>query len=125
MADRILLAGMSFEGRLGDTDEERRFRQPIEVDVALSLDLRRAGATDDLRESVDYARVHARVRRVVESSSFRLLEAVAEAVAREVLAAEPLVEEIGVHVRKPRVRLPGPIESAGVEIHRRRPDQDG
>ena len=59
------------------------------------------------------------IRQIVESTSFRLLEALAEAISHEILAEFP-VAEVGVRVRKPAVQLGGPIDYAGVEIWRRR-----
>jgi dihydroneopterin aldolase len=112
---------MVFEGRHGVSDRERRFPQPIGVDVALHVDLAAAGSADDLEQTVDYTIVYARVREVVESRTFRLLEAIAQTLARELLDACPAATAIDVTVRKPRVQLGGPIDSSGVEIHRRRP----
>ena len=123
--DRIVLRRMVFEGRHGVPDEERREPQPIEVTVALEVDLAAAGRADDLDRSVDYAAVFDLVRRIVEERSFRLLEAIAETVAAEILAAHAPVRAVTVSVDKPRVPLAGRIESAGVEIHRRRSGMRG
>ena len=94
--------------------------QPFEVDIELFLDLQPAGIDDDLAKTVDYGRVHEIVARIVETASFRLLEAIAEAIATEILAQLP-VDEVGVTVRKPAVQLGGPLDHAAVEIRRRRP----
>jgi dihydroneopterin aldolase len=120
MTDRIVLANMQFEGRHGDHEWERETPQPFEVDVELRLDLRPAGGSDELARTVDYGRVFDIAREIVESRTFHLLERLAEAIASEVLAAFPLVEEIDVRVRKPKVKLSGKLHYAGVEIRRRR-----
>ena len=119
MTDRILLHNMRFEARHGYDDHERLTAQPFEVDVELRLNLQPAGIDDDLDKSIDYATVYATVRQIVESTSFRLLEALAEAIGHELLTAFE-VTEVGVRVRKPRVVLGGPLDYAGVEIWRRR-----
>src|SRR5205814_1770400 len=85
VSDRIVLANMRFDGRHGDHDWERAQPQPFEVDVELSLDLRAAGASDDLRTTVDYGRVFDLVREIVETRTFHLLEAIAQAIADDVL----------------------------------------
>ena len=59
-----------------------------------------AGVDDDLAKSVDYGKVYEAVRQIVESTSFRLLEALAEAISHELLA-DFEVTEVGVRVRKP------------------------
>ncbi len=117
--DRILLTGMVFLGRHGVFEEERLVPQRFEVDLELGLDLLPAAASDDLALTVDYAAIHETVRSVVEDERFRLLESLAETIASRVLAGYP-VEEVTVRVRKPDVRLGGPLDHAGVAIRRAR-----
>jgi dihydroneopterin aldolase len=119
MSDRIVLDAMVFQGIHGILPEEQTAPQPFEVDVELALNLQPAGLSDDLEQTVDYAAVYRTCRQIVESTRFGLLEALAEAIAGELLTGLP-VEEVTVRVRKPRVRLGGPLRSAGVEIRRRR-----
>ena len=119
MSDRIVLANMRFQGRHGYYDHELLATQPFEVDVELFLNLQPAGVDDDLTKSVDYGAVYEVVRAIVESTSFRLLEAIAEAISHELLA-DFAVDEVGVRVRKPAVKLGGPLDHAGGEIRRRR-----
>ena len=120
MSDRIVLADMVFRARHGVEDWEKAQEQRFEVDVELLLDLQPAGLEDDLARTVNYAAVYATVRQIVESTTYNLIEALAEAIAHVILAEQPLAEEVAVRVRKPEVRLGGPLDSAGVEIRRRR-----
>ena len=117
--DRISLRGMRFLGRHGVTLEERMEPQPIEVDIEIPADLREAGASDDLAQTVDYAAIFGRVAEVVEGRSFRLLEALAAAIAEELLA-DPAIAEVVVAVRKPKAPLPGAFETVEVRIRRTR-----
>ena len=109
---------MQFEGRHGY--HELVTPQPFEVDVELVLNLQPAGIDDDISKTVDYAAVYDATRQIVESTSYRLLEALAEAIGHEVLADFP-VTEVGVRIRKPKVELGGPLDHAAVEIWRQRP----
>jgi 7,8-dihydroneopterin aldolase/epimerase/oxygenase len=120
MADRIVLRAMAFQGHHGVTDEERDLPQLIEVDVEMTVDLRTAGQTDDLAETVDYGEVFERCRQIVEGRSFHLLEGIAEAIATELLAGFAAIESVLVRVRKPGVPIDGLLEYAGVEIERAR-----
>jgi dihydroneopterin aldolase len=118
VSDRIVLAGMTFQARHGVLEWEKAQAQRFEVDVELVLDVQPAGLDDDLTRTVDYRAVYGEVRQIVESTTFHLIEALAEAIAHEVLAEQPLVDEVVVRVRKPEVRLDGPLDHAGVEIRR-------
>lgn len=123
MTDRILLKSMVFQGRHGVHEREQIEAQPFEVDVELVLNLQPAAVEDDLGRTVDYSQVFEICRQIVESTSFRLIEALAEAIAHELLAGFP-IEEVGVRVRKPAVQLPGTLAYAGVEVWRRRPSPE-
>jgi dihydroneopterin aldolase len=122
MSDRIVLRNMQFTGRHGYYDHELETPQPFEVDVELVLNLQPAGIDDDLEKTIDYGRIYAIARQIVESTSFRLLEGIAEAISHEILA-EFDVTEVGVRVRKPKVQLGGPLDHAAVEIWRRRSER--
>ena len=120
MTDRIVLSGLQVDGVGGVHDWERAAPQPWEVDVELALDLRPAGTTDDLAATIDYGPVARIVKAVIEDRGFRLIEAFAEAIAADLLAAYPSVDEVTVRVRKPAVQLAVPVDHAAVAIIRRR-----
>ena len=119
MTDRIELHDMVFMGRHGILEQEQHEAQPFQVDVELWLDLQPAGLDDDLARTVDYGLVFEGVRSIVESTRFRLIEALAEAIAHELLADFP-ADEVTVRVRKPEAPIDGTLAWAGVEIQRRR-----
>lgn len=119
--DRILLSGMVFHGHHGTLLAERDLGQPFVVDVELWLDLRSAGLSDDLTQTVDYGKVHRRAKEIVEGPPVNLTETVAERIAAAVLEEHPLLEAVRVKVEKPHVRLDDTVLSgSAVEILRHR-----
>jgi dihydroneopterin aldolase len=119
VSDRITLRGLRFLGRHGVELEERLEPQPFDVDLILRGDLSAAAATDDLADTVDYSAVFTLVGEVVEGRSYRLIEALAGAIANAVLAAHP-IDDVEVRVRKPKAPLPGVFETVEVRLRRRR-----
>ena len=88
------------------------------MDVNLALSLRRAGKSDELKNTVNYAAVFEIVKSVVEGQSYHLIEAVAEHIADLVLEEYPEVRTIEVTVHKPAAPLPGHFQDAAVTIRR-------
>ena len=95
MTDRIVLANMVFQARHGVNDWEKAEPQRFEVDVELALDVRRRRPRGRPGRTVDYRGVYDITRQVVESATFNLIEALAEAIAHEVLARPELVQRGG------------------------------
>jgi 7,8-dihydroneopterin aldolase/epimerase/oxygenase len=119
--DRILLEGMVFHGRHGTLPAERELGQPFVVDLELRLNLRPAGLSDDLEQTVDYGEVHRRAKEIVEGPPVNLTETVAERIAAAVLEEHPPVEAVRVKVAKPHVGLGDTVlAGSAVEISRRR-----
>ena len=119
-SDRIVLEGMRFYGFHGVNPEERVLGQEYLVDVTVELDLRSAGGSDRLEDTISYARVYRAVREVMEGEPYNLLEAAAQSIADRVLKDFP-VDSVGVRVKKPHPPIRGSIiENATVEIFRRR-----
>jgi dihydroneopterin aldolase len=110
---------MVFSGTHGVYEEEQQTPQPFEVDVELVLNLQPAGLSDDLGQTIDYSRVFDTCRQIVESTRFNLIEALAEAIAQEILAGFA-ADEVTIRIRKPKVQMGGMLRAAGVEIRRRR-----
>lgn len=117
--DRITLHGITGFGHHGVFDFEREQGQRFVVDVSCGLDLSAAGATDDLRQTVDYGALAASIHADIESEPVSLMESLAERVARTCLAQER-VEEVEVTVAKPDAPMPVAVGSVAVTVRRRR-----
>lgn len=119
MADVIELRGLRAAGICGALPEEQERPQPLEVDLDVEADLRAAGASDDLAQTIDYGALAAEVERVLTTERFVLLEALAARIAQVVLADER-VDAVTVAVRKLRPPVPQLLDTSGVRITRRR-----
>ncbi|MGH2444806.1 MAG: dihydroneopterin aldolase [Candidatus Limnocylindria bacterium] len=127
MNDRLSLLGMRFSGRHGVLPSEHETPQPFEVDLVLHADLSGAGERDELSATVDYAGLFDLVGSIVTGPHRDLIEALAEAIARAVLAAtDPrIVEGVEVRVRKPQAPIDGAFDTVEAALVRRRPDVNG
>jgi dihydroneopterin aldolase len=117
--DRLLLEGMEFFGYHGDIEAERSLGGRYSVDVELLADLRAAGRSDSIDDTIDYVRCFQVVRDLGENRQYRLLEALAEAIAQALLEEHPRAGSVRVRVAKqPPVR--GAFQRFAVEVERGR-----
>ena len=119
VADRIFVRDLRVRGIVGLNDWERTKKQDIVINLTIETDVREAGATDAVENTLNYRTLTKRVISYVEASSHYLVEALATAIARIA------VVEIGAPRVVVRVEKPGALrfaDSVGVEIVRTRSD---
>ncbi len=98
--DRIFVHALAVDAVIGIYDWERNVKQRLEIDLEMWTDLRAAARSDAIEDTLNYKSVAKRVLGFVESSSFRLVEALAGEIARIVLEEFKLAR-VRVTVHKP------------------------
>lgn len=98
--DRVLVHDLAVDCLVGDLPHEREIPQRLRLDLELVADCAKAAASDRLVDAVDYVTAAALAARVCVEGRFHLVEALAEAVARALLAELP-IRAVTVRVRKP------------------------
>lgn len=120
--DVISIEGLRVDCVVGVYPRERNRVQPLEVSVRMGLDTRRAGATERLGDTVDYAATANQIAFLLRSCRFHMLETAARALAR-LLLAPPAPGERRARIQELTLRLEKPYALAGhgvpsLEIHR-------
>jgi len=113
--DIIYLHDLRIDTVIGVFDWERRIRQTVILDLEMAADIRRAAASDDLADTLNYKAVAKRLIDFVGHSDFQLVETLAERVAELVL------QEFDVPWLRLRVNKQGAVRGArdvGVIIER-------
>ena len=111
----VYLRDLRVETIIGIFDWERTTRQVVGIDLEMAADVARAAASDSIDDALDYKAISKRLIDRVGTSSFQLVETLAEEVARVVR------EEFGVSWVRVRISKPGAIRGArdvGVIIER-------
>ncbi len=117
--DKIYIRDMLLRCIIGIYPEERKNKQDVVINICLHVDLSAACAKDDFARTVDYKRVKLDVVELVESSSYFLIEAMAQEIAR-ICTRDERVAQVDVTVDKPgALRF---ARSVAVEITRKRHD---
>ncbi len=113
--DIIYLHGLKVECVIGVWEWERRIKQRVTIDLDMAADIRRAAASDALEDTLSYKDVAKRVLAFVGESRFKLVETLAEEVARI------LVEEFALAWCRVKINKAGAVRGArdvGVIIER-------
>ena len=113
----ILLRELAVRTTVGVSAHERRAPRTLMFDIDVHLSNCRAGVTDRVADTVDYAVVAARIRARLEPDSFRLLERIADCVA-DLLIDEFAAARVAVTVRK--IGILKDVGAVGVRIERTR-----
>ena len=119
MSDRIVVEGIRGTGYHGVFEHERRDDQEFAVDIAIEMDLRRPGRSDNLLDTVHYGDVATAVMARIQGEPFDLIEALAEVIAADVLARDG-VEAVEVVVHKPQAPVGVQVSDVRVQIRRER-----
>lgn len=98
--DRIHIRDLHIRCIIGIYDEERREKQDVIINITMYADLRAAGQSDRIEETVDYKSVKKRVIAMVEESQCLLIEHLADRIAA-ICLSEPKVQRAVVTVDKP------------------------
>jgi dihydroneopterin aldolase len=118
--DTVFIEDLRIETVIGIYDWERKIRQVIAIDLEMAFDNRKPAASDRIEDTLNYKAVSKRLIAFVESSTFQLVETLAERCAEIVLA------EFQVSWLRLKLSKPGAVrgsKAVGVVIERgRRPD---
>jgi FolB domain-containing protein len=113
--DKVIVKNLAARGIIGVNDWERVKPQEILINITLFGELKKAGDTDDIEESINYRTVAKKAQSLAENCQRLTVEALAADIANYCL------EVNGVKKVKVRVEKPGAVrfaESVGVEIER-------
>jgi dihydroneopterin aldolase len=102
VSDAIALRGIRAYGKHGANPGERDFVQPFDVELHIDVDLGHARHSDALADTIDYAALHARIVRLVETQSFALLERLGETILGDVMRDER-ISAARLEIGKPRL----------------------
>jgi len=99
MSDRVSGHGLKYKAHVGFGDEERRTAQVVSVDFEARTDWKDSARQDRAKRIVDYAEVDREISALLAGREWRLIEAIAEEIARLICVGFP-VDQVSVTVIK-------------------------
>lgn len=115
--DKIIICGIVFYGYHGVMPAEQELGQKFLVDVELHLNLKSAGISEHLSDTIDYKLVYDLVKSIEQKKKYKLIETLAFDIAEAILNHTSAVEVL-VRVKKPQVPIAGIVDYVAVEIRR-------
>ncbi len=115
--DKIIIKELTIDCIIGIFDHERIKKQPVVFTITIFTDLQVAAKSEKLEDSVDYFTLREKIMQHVESSSYLLVETLAESVA-DICLENPLVKEVTIELSKP-LALEN-VKTVAIEITRTR-----
>ncbi|MDO4187837.1 MAG: 2-amino-4-hydroxy-6-hydroxymethyldihydropteridine diphosphokinase [Lachnospiraceae bacterium] len=116
--DYISIKNLEVFSRHGVFENGGSLGQKYAIDVRLYIDTRIAGVTDDIDNSVDYAKVCHFINAFMKGHDFKLIETSAERLAEDILIEYPAISNVHLTVKKPWAPVGLPIEEVNVTIER-------
>lgn len=113
--DIVYIRALQIETLIGIYDWERSVRQRVVIDLEMATDIRRAAASENISDALNYAAISQRLGEFVGGGSFLLIETLAEQ------CAELVMREFGVRWLRLRLAKPTAVAAAqevGVLIER-------
>jgi len=116
--DQIHIEGIRAFCIIGVHDWEHQAPQPIDIDLVLYCDLKKAALSDDLNHTLDYKQITDQVIAWAQQSRYQLIESLAEALCQSILQTQPMAQQITLQLKKPQA-VPY-IQNVGLKITRTR-----
>lgn len=120
--DKICITDLEIFANHGVLAEENSLGQKFLVSCELDVDIRKAGKSDSIEDSVNYAVVARCIDSIMRENTFNLIETCAETICRAVLDMDDSIRGVWVEIKKPWAPVGLPLETVSVSCERRRHD---
>ena len=118
--DKMIIKGLEIFAHHGVMQEEKENGQKFVLDITATLDLTKAGQTDNLNDTVNYAKMIGTITAVFLSEKNDLIERAAERVADSLLKNYEKIKSVTVFIKKPEAPINADFEYVGIEITKTR-----
>ncbi|MBQ4153783.1 MAG: dihydroneopterin aldolase [Clostridia bacterium] len=118
--DEIIIKGLKIFAYHGVNPEETENGQEFELDITLFTNLEKARKTDDLEETINYAKARKVINAAMTEKPYKLIERAAEEVANRLIENFPKLMSVEVLLKKPNAPMSGVFDYVAVRIRKDR-----
>lgn len=120
--DKIIIKGLKIMAFHGVNPEEKRDGQNFVLDITANLDAAVPRVSDNVEDTVSYAKIIKIVTATFTKDSFDLIERAADEMCRVILHNFTKIESVTVLLKKPEAPIKADFEYVAVEISMSRKD---
>lgn len=113
--EKIIVKGLRLKAYHGVNPEEKINGQMFELDITALIDAKNANASDELDDTVSYAKIIKTARAVFTAESYNLIEYAANKVAMEIMGEYPKLKSVTVLLKKPEAPISADFDYVAVE----------
>ena len=119
--DKIMVNGLRVYGYHGVNEDEKQKGQPFVIDLIAYADIEKACKSDNVEDTVSYAKIIKTIKACFNQHNFDLLEALAQFLCDKLFEDFEMIEQLQICITKPRAPILADFDSVAVEIFRARP----
>ena len=116
--DSIRIKNLRISARHGVYEYEKEKDETFEIDLEIYVSLLKAGITDKLEDTINYADIISVTTKAFTGKQYALVEAAAESVCHRLLN-EFNIDKIITRVRKPHAPIDADFGTVEVELNRK------
>ena len=113
--EKIIVKGLRLKAYHGVNPEEKIDGQMFELDITVLTDAKKAAISDELDDTVSYAKIIKTARAVFTAQSYNLIEYAAHIVGTEIMREYPALESVTVLLKKPEAPIKADFDYVAVE----------
>lgn len=113
--EKIIVKGLRLKAYHGVNPEEKIDGQMFELDITALMDAKKAAISDELDDTVSYAKIIKTARAVFTAQSYNLIEYAAHKVGTEIMREYPALESVTVLLKKPEAPIKADFDYVAVE----------
>ncbi len=117
---KIIIKGLRLKAYHGVNPEEKENGQTFLLDITAQLDTKKAGLSDDLSDTVSYAKMIKTATAIFTAEKNDLIERAAERVASGLLSEYCALQSVTVLLKKPEAPINADFDYVAVEITKER-----
>lgn len=118
--DKIYIENLKIFAYHGVNPEEKENGQNFYLTITCGIDLEPACNSDDLYDTVSYAKIIKLAMKTFTREKYDLIERAASVVAEEILDTYDRINRVRVKVSKPEAPIKAKFSDVGIEIFRER-----